>query len=518
MARIKRDYLKPVAPKSEGDGLPIGGVSAKEEGETDFFDVTTLELPTVACDDDEKEANTDPVPPPKAVTTSAGKAVKTGPKTVSLGEPRKLTRKAQDSLKGWRSGGTARGHKMDDYMKSVADQARLGSGHTGVFLGSESKQLVVSFPVPAFAFEFVIANQGFPMGLVWHLVSTHGTGKSGLLAEIARWHDLAGGGFELKENETKFNPPWYESIMGQEAFERMVLTRCNSVEDWQKAMTDGVKIQKKMMDGTKDKPGPGRTFPILFGVDSIMGKMSDDSQESIRKEGSASRGFPVEALKITRYMKTMPQWLDGWPFSVVLVNHLKLDKNPDTGQDVRNMAGGKQTLFQESFELELRRVGPKVIESSEWDGFQVEISCAKNSFGPTHRSIVTRVLWWEELDEETGEFKQKTIWDWDWAMVRLLWSIMEGNKEKNIRLRKYLKEDGFDMGFKNPGGHVDCQAWSKAAGVSEKDPLSYSEMGAKLRNDPKLMALLRRALRIRSLPQLEGDYLASMAAAGEGMP
>jgi hypothetical protein len=70
-------------------------------------------------------------------------------------------------------------------------------------------------PVPGLAFEYVIAQDCFPLGLVLQLVAAHGIGKSALLAEFGRWFDLAGGGGIVAENETKFNPFWYSQIMGR---------------------------------------------------------------------------------------------------------------------------------------------------------------------------------------------------------------------------------------------------------------------------------------------------------------
>ena len=44
-----------------------------------------------------------------------------------------------------------------------------------------------------------------------------------------------------------------------------------------------------------------------------MGKASVENQERIAKEGSAGRMFPVEALKITAFLRATAGDLDNWP-------------------------------------------------------------------------------------------------------------------------------------------------------------------------------------------------------------
>jgi hypothetical protein len=89
-----------------------------------------------------------------------------------------------------------------------------------VYVGSESQSLVIGIPCPALAFEYLTAQDCFLLGIVLQLVAAHGIGKSALLAEFIRWFDLAGGGGIVAENETKFNPFWYQSVLDPGVFER----------------------------------------------------------------------------------------------------------------------------------------------------------------------------------------------------------------------------------------------------------------------------------------------------------
>ena len=427
---------------------------------------------------------------------------------------KKLTKKQQVSLADFRTMGKARDKRMDAIAKGIRDRLRTKNGFTGVYSGKESKDLVVGIPLPSLAFEFLLANDVLPLSIIIQLVAKWGTGKSGLVADMFRWFDDAGGmGFHM-ENETKFSPEWFESIMGTPCFDRLTPQRCTSIDDWQQRTTASIDAMKAAMEGTAADPGPGRTFPVMFSVDSIMGKLTAESQKKIAEEGFAGRGFPIEALAISRYLSSVPSWLDGWPFLLVLVNHLK-EKQDEHGNKQRATAGGVATNFLETFELEMKKTKSK-IACEAFDGFQVDIICQKNSLGVTGRSITTRVLWWEEPDPlDESQWKQKTVWDWDWSTVHLLHSILHV-KGANPKLKKNLQDVDF---------HLDCpsvsdienRAWSKTLGMRKEDALPWNEVGAMIRQNAEVRDRLRHALRIKRRALLAGDYLSRLTELAGGM-
>ena len=483
---------------------------------------------TVPDEDADLYEDDAPAKPPKG--ESGKKRVVTPPPrmVVDLDGDRKLTKKDEARLAGWK--GKQRGKMLDGFFARQRDEARKKFGHSSVYMGSEAETLVIGIPCPALAFEYVIAQDCFPLGLVMQIVAKHGVGKSGLLAEFGRWFDLARGGMVLCENETKFNPHWYSSIMGREVYERMQLHRCTSVENWQEHLTWSTKKMREDMQGTKEVPGPGKTFPVLFGVDSIMGKMSRENQEKIlgktgkkgklgtTGEGFAqARSFPIEAGSITKYMRTYPQLIDEWPFSLVLINHLRI-KQDDMGNQERNKTGGEQVNFQESFELELKKIGghAKKIATADFEGITLQLSCEKNSFGPTGRKIQVRLLWWHEHDEESNAPLQKSVWDWDWATIHLLNTLVRGENASTY-LRAKLKAMDFHLDCPNVGDS-DNTAWSKSLGMTAKDALPWAEVGALIREDKALTTELRNALGITRRPVLAGDYMKQLETLAEEMP
>lgn len=410
-------------------------------------------------------------------------------------DQRKLTKKQKGQLEKW--GGKNAFGTVDKFFGAQIKQARKKFGIDSVYSGTNLDNLVIGIPIPALAFEYVITQDCFPLGLIMHLCGPPGSMKSALYFEMSRWFKMCGGGSVLQEVETKLSPDFPKSIIGDDMENVLVINRCDSVEDWQDKLMHWVVQLKKDFVGTKADPGPGRTVPVLFGVDTIMGKASYETQEKIRDAGHAERSFPVEALKITNYLKTIPQDIDKWPFAIVLSNHLK-EKSDDQGRKLRSTAGGVQVNFQESWELETK-VRKGKIQCSEWEGKVLSLKCYKNSFGPTGREAWTRVLWWDELNPETGEYEQKTVWDWGWSTVRLL-STVKGMEAAR------LKDMGFHIATPRTSD-VENKAWSKYFGMKEADAVSWTELGDMIHRDEQLMRKLRIALGIKKRPLLAGDYL-----------
>lgn len=444
-----------------------------------------------------------PVRPSAPVTYSALPPPR---RTLALGPSRKVSKAQAARLEKWR--GAEAGRTVSAMMQALVGQSRTKSGNSGVMMADEADKLIVGIPCPAPSFEFLIQQDCFPLGFIVQLVGKWGSLKSALLYEIFRWFARLDGGALLNENETKFSPDLCASIMGYRNPGEcpLVLNRCQSVEDWQEGNTKWIADIKKLLTGTKEEPGPGRTVPFVFGTDSIMGKLSRMIQEKVQAQGSSGLNRPVEANIITSYIKSLPQEIDGWPFAVVLVNHLKMRRQED-GTEERGKAGGVGVDFQETLELETRVVRSK-LEAEDFDGVQVEIKCVKNSIGITGRKIQTRMLWWAEDDPETGEPVQRTVFDWDWSTVHTL-SNLKGP------VARRLKDLGFHLEVTKKSD-VENAAWSRTLGIPKSDPQPWHVVGRALREDPAALDLYRRALMIKRRAWLQGAYLERLGASPAG--
>jgi RecA/RadA recombinase len=428
-------------------------------------------------------------------------------------DQRNLTKKQRTKLEVWE--GENHGRQLDAFLRGQIDQARTKFGHRAVMAGSELDNLVICIPCPALAFEYLIAQDGFPLGLIIHLNGPPGSGKSSLTFEFIRWFRAAGGTGFYTDNETKMSPDLPDSIIGWDTWEAGFGTfRSESVEEWQDMLTASVQNVQKSLQGTKEDPGPGRTIPFLWAIDTIMSKAAYESQEKVWKEdGHAGRAFPVEAMSITKYMRTIPQKLDGWPFALLLNNQLKLGKD-DKGRETTSTAGGQGVNFQESWNLEIRKSKKKSIQCADWEADQFRISCTKNSFGATWRQMECRKLWWEEQDEETGQWRQVTRFDWDWATIKML-STLQG------RAKSKLADAGFHIATPKVSD-VQNTAWSKNLGMTQKDAVfpeaSWANVGRMIAEDESLMNLIRDALGIKRRPLLHGDYMSQLDNMREALP
>jgi len=424
----------------------------------------------------------------------------------------KIPKKGKQRLAEWR--GQNHGKKLDKYMQGMMSASRRKFGHNAVFAGHTDENMIVGIPCPL-AFEYLLCQDVFPLGLIYQIVGLAGSLKSSLIYEIMRWFRNAGGGSHLEEVETKFSPELMRSIVGYAEDEtNVIVDRCDSVEDWQRKLLYNIDQQKELLtweDKANKIPGPGRTVPICFAVDSVSGKLSMETQEKVNDQGFHGRSFPIEAMSITGFMKTVPQMIDGWPFALVLNNHLKMGKD-DQGHDVRRITGGAGLNFQESFELETK-VRKSKIECSEWEGIQIGIRCTKNSFGPTHRRIDARMLWWEEMNEETGDYDQITRWDWHWSTVQLL----TGENMLSAMIRARLKEAGVHVDAPKKAD-VENLAWSKNLGMKKEDAVPWSELGAMIAKDTVLLNTIRQCLGIKRRPLLQGDYLQQLEGLREQLP
>jgi len=412
---------------------------------------------------------------------------------------KKPTKKQKEVLAQW--AGDDRSRHRDALFSGVADLARTKFGHSSVHVAKEADKLVVGIPMPTIAREWLIQQNVLPLSVVYVIVGKWATCKSAFLYEVFRWFAKFNGGAILKEVETKFSPDLCSSIMGYSSDEikPIIVNRCTSCEEWQDMLTFYLKHQKRLMVGTQKDPGPGRTIPVAFGVDSVMGKAAEEAQKKVDDDGHGGRGFAIEALSIAKFMRASAHKFDNWPFALFLVNHLKEKKDESTGRVELTMPGGDFSSFQESFELHTS-VWREKIDTEGFDGVGVRIKCKKNGLGIKNRQVRTRMLWWEEWNEELEEYQQKTVWDWDWATTALLYDLPGKYKTR-------LKELDFDIQFKSPDANVECFAQSKALGMGKDQWETFADVGKMIRENTEVMELLRTALFIKRRALMKGDYL-----------
>lgn len=409
-------------------------------------------------------------------------------KTPAASKPaKKKTRKAKKDEK-WSDLRSATSHALIDALDTAC-----GEFHdAAISVGDETARLAIGLPFPCFAMEYMFGTTVFQLGRVMQIVGLQGSGKSGLAMEMARWFIEHKGLATLLDHESKFSSSWANSIVGWDNHRHYGYVPCSSVEDWQKKTNFFVDKIQSIMTGTKAERGPGKVFPYLLILDSILGKLTEGTQARIEKDGAASRGHPVEAMLVTRFLQYLPNKLIDWPFSFVYINHIKPGKDPVTQATVRNIGGGFGPKYQQTFDLQVNRKGK--IQTNTMDGLKLELRLYKNSLGETDRRIPVSVVWWHEPvdpDDRKGEWRQQTEWRWDAATAELLTKVMPDSHR--ARAKEVLNMQVAS------GGRVYC----KELGISRDSPVSADEAGKILHANADVMRDLRNVLGVSTFKAFE---------------
>jgi len=421
--------------------------------------------------------------------------------TRRVAKKKKKKTKAQKVKEAWQpgsvedSGGAFLDTIMDRLQKDAGD-AEIATVGTDVFL-------LIGIPLPSFCLEYLLGITVWPLSRLVMVVGPEASMKSAFLFEITRWFkdECEGPGFTL-EHESKFSEIFARSIIGWQHKRATGHIPCDSINAWQMFMQSIFKQLKLMMIGTAKNKGPGMLFPVHMTVDSIMGKSMMETQERVEKKGFADRDHPVEAKSITSFLRKIPQDIRRWPFALTCVNHLKCEKD-ERGFLKRNKAGGKALDFQETFEIEMSRV--KRFAAKHYEALQLRMKCAKSSLGTDARNMLVDVLFWDEPvdpDDPDGDWRQKTVFDWHGATIRLLL----GMKDQEIQRWKG------DKAADDPGvldltelsrGNKGKGVWSKKLGIPKDDPVSFEEAGRMLMENEQVLTALRHRFGIKIFPEFQ---------------
>lgn len=416
----------------------------------------------------------------------------------SFTDDRRLTIKGKESLRAqWslENGGRSR----DGMMVNLRTAARAKFGADRVF-GSrkELAQLAIGIPTPSIAFEYLIANDVFPLSSLMMLAGSWGSCKSALSYEFFRWFYELNGVIIHIDTEAKFDADFACDIMRVSPDETPInSTRAKSVEQMQQILTYYIQEVKKQMKGNKEEPGPGKIVPCCFCIDSLAGATSEEIQEKIQKEGNANRSHPLNALKNTHYLSAIKPQLEDWPFTLLVVNHLK-EKTDDMGNSHQYTLGGQSFNFHESFEIR-NSVWKSKFKNSQFEGIGIKLHCAKNSFGPTGHKIKTRFIWWVTDDPVTGRPQDVFLWDWNWSLCTLL------NEVEGIAKQRLL-DRGLGIKCKSPTADVECLANFPALGMGKDEYLPFQEVGQMIQENPEVSQQIRDALNIKRRCIMDRPY------------
>lgn len=397
---------------------------------------------------------------------------------------------------------------VDGMFDEVCQQNKEKFGEDSVYTGSEADRLMICLPVPSLSTRVLLRQEGLPLGKHMMVVGLQECFKSTFCDEVIRWHRIkvpvgdkivkVGKGYKFEVE----NKQWAEltnSIL--EYDDKAIETHpCRSLDGeddgWMNHLTKTIQnVQDKFEPlvtqgenkGKPRKDAVGRIAPACFVIDSVMGALSEATGDKIEANGAPSMSFPVEARKISDYMKKMPKWAWLWPFTIVGVNHKKVHTQPD-GKVIVSMPGGAALKFHESMEFDMRRIGPQFhrLKENEY-GVRIRFDVLKNSTAPKQEDVEVEVVWWYDQENlnDLGQPRQVTIFDWHSATIEML-AGFEGTIGTKIAqvIDLHVNKD-------------NRKVWSKALGISEKSPVKWREAGAMLEDRPDLLYPLYDILGIR---------------------
>lgn len=382
--------------------------------------------------------------------------------------------------------GQQRDPSLNGMFESMASQAQHELG-SAVSIGSQCEANLVGLPLPSLCLRYLFQSTVVPLSRIYQITGEEGSAKSAFLYEMMRWHMIYGGGAVLAENENKDSPELRNSLLDwkPEWLSRLIVKQTYSLEEWQDVFTTFIDIARNTQDAAG---GSGRTVPILFGVDSIMATAPQSEIDAVRNDGHASRGFALAANLIARYMRTMPERIQSYPFMMVGTNHLK----PGTdmrGLPIANIPGGKAVKFMETYEIEMKKGLNHDIDLLEYGGLRIKFVARKNSLGPSRKSISADLLWWY-ADDGNGNFRQRTIWDWDTATINLIEAFATAKGKRTIYNRLH-DITGITVAGKSPP-----RAYSTVLGIPKSDPQLFRVVGGALENRPDLLSQVYQVLGI----------------------
>lgn len=389
----------------------------------------------------------------------------------------------------------------DAVFSAVADAVEKNLEITGA-LGVEAEAGDVGLYLPALSLRYLFSRNVMLLSRIMQIIGEEGTAKSALFFEIMRWHLMVGGVGTVLNNENKDAPEVRNGLLGYDPkyVQRVRTYDTRNMEGWQDIMT------KMIAAFDAAVAGGGRWFPLIIGVDSIMATACLDEIENVQKLGHAKRGHAVEALLISRYMRTMPDRLNRRPVTIVGTNHAKPGTD-NQGRPVLSIPGGKSLKFMETYEIHTRwAYSGHDIDRADYQGLRVQLQMKKNSAGPSRRKITVNFIWWSDPQARAaGLPDRRCLWDWHTATIELLLSFEKAPGKKTLydNLRDLT-------GIRAVAGK---RAYSEILGMPKDSPKSYHEIGRLLEERTDLHPQLHQLLDISSsLVLREGDDYSALVA------
>lgn len=394
---------------------------------------------------------------------------------------------------------------VDDITKDLISTLNKAGGGSDAYLQGEHTERTFGIKIPYLAVQWLLGGTNvIPNQRAIGISGLPKSFKSTLNMEIGNWYMEQGGIHVALDNEGKTSASMLDAMTRYSpkvlelAKSRRVFKETGSVEQWQEQVTAAIKYARK----NSDRPA-GSRIPIYVSIDSLNGKSSQSTQDKIAKEGSAEdRGFPVDAMKITRFFKSMS--LLGTTMNIGYVQHLMQDLGAAPGYNgpVFKEAGAVIAAYQGSAQLRVVKgkalptkatyfgaptIGPPI------EGYTLWITAERSCMGPDKRCVPVNILW-QYVEKEDGSSEQVMWYDWDAALAFLLVDTQYAEKGYTSYEREKLKKV---LQFSQPKTNIINCDELKLSGAS------MSEFGHSIRMNPEVSERLAKMLNIVRFPDVQ---------------
>lgn len=353
--------------------------------------------------------------------------------------------------------------ELADFFGAQIAASRKKFGEENTLIGTEEQRNVYGIPFQHLSQMWMFKSTVLPLGCLIGFAGKSKAYKSCMGFELMKIVVNAVGMAQLIEHENKLNMQYLHSVFGTGALK---VDKASTVEHAQTLITDSIKAYKK-----------GKCeFPFVMNLDSISGSDTKKTYEKIDKAGSSQRQIPEATLLWNTYFKKLSSDLAGTNLLFTSTNHLKDEVGGMGFVKTYTKQGGTAQDLHASYLFNMFNAGK--IDTVDRQGELIKIKCEKCSTGQKdHILELPVIISWSE--DAKGEPIQSTSWDWDAATAKLLASD------------KLPKDIASTI-------DISCESnryTSKELGLSKV--LDF-ELGAHVRNNPKIMDSYRKRLHILS--------------------
>jgi len=356
------------------------------------------------------------------------------------------------------------GKALDQMADRVTNYEAIREGMGGIALPSLALQWL--FDANVFLVRTIYCLAGQPRSL-----------KSAFLFELMRLHLANQFPAVLLETEGKISPTLVGSLLG-DAAGQIEIIKCMSLEQAEAAITLCVQLAAKKPEVSKG---------LIIGLDSLQGRVSDETSSKLRKEGHIGRSFSVEALSLSKFWPAASAMLEKTEASLVYTSHLSVAGQDYRGNTIYNTPGGMKKGYMQAQELRFKRVGGEKFSSrSGRASIHIEIKNYKNSYGADGRSMLAFLDYTPDSDSPN---QQRSSFNWARSDGHLLLDLYTRFGIADILQMKRSSDER--------------KLKSERLGIATfVDP---EEVGRKLQENKEVAEEVRRALTIKEYQVFSGE-------------